>query len=168
MRLSLRGLAARTGFSASFVSQLERGLVSPSLHSMERVAAVLGTSLGGFFTALGETDAGLIVRASERKVLHSAWSLAQLAALLPSRGTERLEPLLLTLRPHGRTGKYPVAQATEQFALVLEGRPLLRLGPDEHALGRGDAVALRPGELRLWTNPGRRAARVLIVGLREP
>ena len=98
MRLSLRGLAARTGFSASFVSQLERGLVSPSLHSMERVAAVLGTSLGGFFTALGETDAGLIVRASERKVLHSAWSLAQLAALLPSRGTQRLEPLLLTLR----------------------------------------------------------------------
>jgi transcriptional regulator with XRE-family HTH domain len=166
-QLSLRGLAASTGFSPSFVSQLERGLVSPSLHSMERVATALGTTLAGFFTRLGEADAGQIVRASDRTVLQSAWSLAQLEALWPAGSTPRLEPLLLTLRPRGRSGKHPVALAAEQFAFVLAGRPQLRLGPDEYALRPGDAIGLRPGELRLWTNPGRKPARVLIVVLRE-
>lgn len=167
MRVSLRAFAAETGFSASFVSQLERGLVSPSLHSMEKVAAALGTTPGGFFAAAGEPNDGLVVRARERKALNSSWSHAQLEALLPAAGERRQEPMLLTLRPRGRTGKHPVAHPTEEFAFVLEGRLTLRLGPDEHSLEAGDAVVLRAGELRLWANPGRRRARVLIVGLRD-
>jgi len=167
MRLSLRAFAAVTGFSASFVSQLERGLVSPSLHSMEKVAAALGTTLGGFFAAVGEGGGGLVVRARERKALNSAWSHAQIEALLPAAGERRQEPMLVTLRRGGRSGKHPVAHPTEEFAFVLEGRLTLRLGPDDHTLEAGDAVVLRAGELRLWANPGKRRARVLIVGIRD-
>lgn len=167
MRLSLRALAAETGFSASFVSQLERGQVSPSLHSMEKIAAALGTTLGGFFAAVGEGDGGLVVRARDRKALNSSWSHAQIEALLPAAAERGQEPLLVTLRPRGRSGKHPVAHPAEEFAYVLEGRLTLRLGPDEHSLEEGDAVVLRAGELRLWANPGAKRARVLIVGLRE-
>jgi len=168
MRLSLRALAAATGFSASFVSQLERGLVSPSLHSMEKVAAALGTTLGAFFVAVGERDGGLIARAGERKALNSTWSKAQIEVLLPAAGERRVEPMLVTLRPGGRSGKHPVAHPSEEFAFVLQGRVALRLGPDEHTLESGDAVILRAGELRLWANPGKARAQVLIVRLRDP
>jgi transcriptional regulator with XRE-family HTH domain len=40
--MSLRSLAAQTDFSPSFISQLENGQVSPSISSMERIAAALG------------------------------------------------------------------------------------------------------------------------------
>jgi transcriptional regulator with XRE-family HTH domain len=165
--LTLRALATETRFSASFVSQLERGLVSPSIHSMEKIAGALGTTLSTLFAAVGDTDGGLVVRARERKALNSFWSHAQVEALAAVRGRGRLEPTLVTLRARGRSGKHPVAHATEEFAFVLQGHVRLRLGPDELSLEPHDAVVLRPGELRLWTNPGRKPARVLIVALRD-
>ncbi len=51
--LSTRALGSRTGFSASFISQLEHGLVSPSIGSMQKIATALGVTLGEFFTAAG-------------------------------------------------------------------------------------------------------------------
>ena len=52
--LSLRALAARTGFSPSFISQLEADLVAPSIPSLEKIARVLGVTLTQFFSALEE------------------------------------------------------------------------------------------------------------------
>jgi quercetin dioxygenase-like cupin family protein len=59
-----------------------------------------------------------------------------------------------------------VANASEEFAYVLAGQPTLTLGPEEHLLKNGDAVTLRPGELRRWENRGPATARVLIVAAR--
>lgn len=164
--LSLRSLAARTDFSPSFISQLENGQVSPSIHSMEKIATALGVSLAAFFANVGPGRGGLVTRVRQRGQLSSSWSLAAIEALSPMNAEQRLEPLLITLAPGGRSGKHPVAHRSEEFALVLKGRPILQLGPDEHRLAKGDSVTLLPGELRLWTNPGPSACCVLIVGLR--
>ena len=51
--LSLRALAERAGFSASFISQLENGLVSPSIASLGKIASTLGVTLGDLFTTSG-------------------------------------------------------------------------------------------------------------------
>ncbi len=56
--LSLRALAGQTGFSPSFISQLENGQVSPSISSMERIAEALGVTLGEFFVAAAGGRAG--------------------------------------------------------------------------------------------------------------
>lgn len=164
-RLSVRALAAQTDFSPSFISQLENGQVSPSIHSMEKIANVLGTSLGGFFAAVGPGEGGLILRRAEREPVPSSWSNAELESLGRQSPQRRLDPLLITLAPGGRSGKHPVAHRMEEFVLVLKGRVTLRLGLDQHALAAGDSVTLLPGELRLWTNESRTACQVLIVGL---
>jgi transcriptional regulator with XRE-family HTH domain len=167
-RISLRALAARTDFSPSFISQLENGLVSPSIHSMEKIANALGESLGAFFAAIGPGEGGLIMRRGERGRLPSSWSNAEIASLSRGARHRRLEPLLITLQPGGRSGKHPTPHRGEEFALVIKGRVLLRLGPDEHRLAIGDSVALLPGELRLWVNEGRFPCQILIVGLNSP
>lgn len=164
-RLSVRALAARTDFSPSFISQLENGQVSPSIHSMEKIANVLGVTLGSFFAAVGPGEGGLILRRADRQPILSSWSNAELESLGRHSAQRRLDPLLITLAPGGRSGKHPVAHRTEEFALVLKGRVHLRLGPDEHVLSAGDSVTLLGGELRLWINEGRTACQVLIVGL---
>ena len=48
--LSVRAFAAQTGFSPSFISQLENGQVSPSLGSLQKIADALGVTLGEFRT----------------------------------------------------------------------------------------------------------------------
>lgn len=162
--LSARALGSRTGFSASFISQLENGLVSPSIGSMQKIAASLGVTLGEFFTAAGEGATGTIVRARDRTRFESNWSSAELQLLGASR---RLEAVLITLDPGGRSGKHPSSgHDHEEFAFVLKGPVVLTLGPDRHVLRTGDSVIFLPAELRLWENPGRATARLMLVSLR--
>jgi transcriptional regulator with XRE-family HTH domain len=164
--LSLRSLATQTDFSPSFISQLENGQVSPSISSMERIAATLGVTLGEFFVAAQQGEGGLVVRAAERTVLSSWWSSAEIAALSPMKAAQQLEPVLITLKPGGRSGKHPYPHASEEFAFVVEGQVKLTLGPETHALERGDSVMILPRELRLWENASPDPALVLIVSLR--
>ncbi len=165
--ISLRALAARTDFSPSFISQLENGLVSPSIGSMEKIADALGVTLGEFFAAAAGGEGGLVVRADERQALASGWSNAEIASLSPMRLGRQMEASLITLNPGARSGKHPYPHLREEFALVIAGEVQLTLGPDTHRLKTGDAVTILPRELRLWENRSRRPARVLVVTSRS-
>lgn len=156
-------LARQTGFSPSFVSQLENGRVSPSISSMEKIAAALGATLGEFFAAADGGRGGLVVRAADRQALSSGWSMADIEGLSFARATARLEAILVTLRPGGRSGKHPYPHPREEFAFVVQGEVVLSLGPEEYRLRRGDAATILPGELRLWRNAARVPARIVIV-----
>jgi quercetin dioxygenase-like cupin family protein len=161
--MSVRMLARQAGFSPSFMSQVENGQVSPSISSMEKIAAAVGVTLGAFFAAVAGGEGGLVVRVADRQVLGSGWSNAEIEALSVPGSTTRLEAILITLRPGGRSGSHPYAHSREEFAFVLQGQVMLTLGPDEHRLRRGDAVTVLPGELRLWRNAARAPARILIT-----
>ncbi len=50
--MSVRMLAKQAGFSPSFMSQVENGQVSPSISSMEKIAAAVGVTLGAFLAAV--------------------------------------------------------------------------------------------------------------------
>src|SRR5262249_42610633 len=117
-RMSLRALAAQTDFSPSFISQIENGVVSPSITSMEEIAPALGVTLGEFFGAAAKGEGGLIVRAGDRLQMSSQWSQGRIEALAPMTG-RRLEPVLITLEPGGRSGKHPYPHNSEEFAFVL-------------------------------------------------
>lgn len=161
--ISLRTLATRTDFSPSFISQVENGLASPSISSMEKIADALGVTLGEFFAAAQEGVGGRVVRSSERRTITSSWSQGLVEALGPMDGRHQLEPVLITLEAGGRSGKHPAPHAREEFALVLVGQVELTLGPETHQLRAGDAVAILPRELRVWVNSGTEEARILVV-----
>lgn len=161
-RMSLRALAQRTDFSPSFISQVENGVVSPSIASMEKIAGALGTTLSEFFAAAAKGEAGLIVRVADRLFMPSGWSKGWVEALGPMTG-RRLESIVITLEPGGRSGKHPYTHHIEEFAYVLEGVATLTLGPEEHRMQPGDAVTLRAQELRRWENRGKEVVRILVV-----
>ncbi|HTF78721.1 MAG TPA: helix-turn-helix transcriptional regulator, partial [Bradyrhizobium sp.] len=49
--MSLEAVAARTDLSIGFLSQIERGLSSPSLRVLATLADVLGVGIAGLFGA---------------------------------------------------------------------------------------------------------------------
>lgn len=165
-QLSLRTLAERSGFSASFLSQVENGQASPSISSMERIAAALGVTLGQFFQAAEATPTA-VVRSDQRPVLNSEWSEAWIEALGVQGTGTRLEPMLVTLRPGGTSGKRPHPAATEEFALVIDGSVTLTLDGEAQTLGVGDAVTIRQGTARCWQNASADPAQFLVVALRS-
>src|SRR5258708_32310248 len=78
--ISLRALAERTGFSASFLSQIENGQCSPSISSMEKIANALGVTLGHFFLS-ANLQVVNIVRDSDRAHIAMVWTRAENASL---------------------------------------------------------------------------------------
>jgi transcriptional regulator with XRE-family HTH domain len=164
--LSVRELATATGFSPSFISQVENGQASPSISSMERIAEAVGVTMGEFFAAAAAGEGGHVQRVHERQVLESEWSNATLEPL--GVGGAALDPILITLGAGGRSGKHPYGHATEEFAIVLEGEVDITLGPETHHLHAGDVVTILPGEVRAWRNEGQAPARILLVAARRP
>jgi transcriptional regulator with XRE-family HTH domain len=160
--MSVRSLAAKTGFSPSLISQVEHGQVTPSIGSLERIAMALGVSLGKFFSE-PDTDAVGLVRASARQQLTSTWSPVSIEALSSMDGAGKLESVLMTLAPGGRSGKYPATAAGERFAFIVEGEVTLTLGDEVYMLGKGDAVTFAPANPHQWENTGVGTAQVMIV-----
>ena len=163
--LSVRTLAAKAGFSPSFISQVEHDQVSPSIASLERLAAVLGVTLAGFFTEPAPSPA-VVVRTTARQELTSAWSRATLEALGPAGGTQPLSPLMITLAPGGRSGTRLHAALGAQFAFVCDGAVTLTLPEGTYTLSPGDAVSIAAATPHQWQNPGVEPARVLLVTAR--
>lgn len=98
--ISLRTLAERAGFSLSFISQLENGQVSPSIASLEQIAATLNVTLADLF-ATPETSEVVLVRADERPSFRSSWSRARIDSLMPAGKHQPLEAIMVTIEPGG-------------------------------------------------------------------
>jgi transcriptional regulator with XRE-family HTH domain len=164
--LSVRAFAAETGFSASFISQLENGQVAPSLGSLHKIAETLGVTLGEFFAAAETGEEPLIVRTEERHRLDSTWTDAHLEALGPMKQSHKLEPMIAVFGPGGMSGKRTHDQAREEFAFVIRGQVTLTLADEENTLKAGDAVTLPARAPRRWENRTKEIAEILMVSSR--
>ena len=164
--VSVRAFAVQTGFSPSFISQMENGQVSPSLGSLQKIAEALGVTLGEFFASAAASDEALIVRPAERRRLDSTWTDAHLEALGSMAPGSKLEPVLAIFGPGGKSGKHPHSHAHEEFAYVVKGRVVLTLGDEESELGPGDSVTLPAHAPRKWENRGHEPVEILVVSSR--
>jgi quercetin dioxygenase-like cupin family protein len=163
--MSLRTLASRAEFSASFISLLEKGQVSPSIASLERIAHTLGVTLVDLFRE-AHAPAEVVVRVASRPAFTSTWSRARIESL--TSGGEGVEALAVTLAPTGTSGAHPTEHTRDQFAYQLKGALTLLLGEERIGLKTGDAVTIPSGTAHRWQNDSRRLAQVLLVFCGRP
>jgi transcriptional regulator with XRE-family HTH domain len=161
-RLSVRSLASKCGFSGSFISQVELGQASPSIASLERIASGLGITLGQFFLSAGSASP-LLIRSSERAVLRSQWSRAEIESVAPTMVGNRLEALFITLRPGGSSGSRLHVNETEILAVAFAGEVRLHLKDTTEMLRRGDAIAIPTATPHRWENATKKPAQLLKI-----
>ena len=156
---TLRQLAAQAGVTESFLSQVERGVASPSIASVQRIARALGQSIAELFAA--DDRAGIVVRAADRRRV-AYQGLGAVDEFL-TRGTDgRLQVILSTIQPGGGTGDEAYShESDEEVVVVLEGALDLWVGPEHFRLETGDAVTHSSRLPHRNTNPGPGVARVL-------
>lgn len=165
--LSLRAIADQSGFSASFISQVENDQASPSIASLERIAGAFGLTLAGFFQQLDGRDPAARVDEPEAGVtFRSEWSKAHITYLSSGHPGTKILPLVVTLDPEGSSGSRPFPAPSEEFALVLEGPVVLTTHRGEQVLETGQAMTIQAGEPRRWHNASSGPVRFLIVAAR--
>ncbi len=139
----MRDLSARTGFSISFLSLVERGRSSLALTSLQTVASALGTNVASFFPDEQQRSE----RSLRPHVARASGGARQLSTgsqrtyrLLSGRGFNHiLEPLVATVEPSD-TIEEPYTHEGEEFAYILSGELLFVVDGVEHRLGPGDSI----------------------------
>lgn len=160
--ISVRTLAARAGFSPSFISQMESDAVSPSIASLEKVAEELGVSLGQFFSSI-ESAPREVVRKGERPEHESGWSRSTVALLADGAPGRKLSAVEIAVEPGGTSGKRAAFGGQEVVVLVLSGELTVWLRGREMELGEGDSVYVSEGAEFSWENTGSERATLVLV-----
>ncbi len=160
-RLSVRELAARVGVSGSMISQIEAGTVMPSVATVVKLAAALGTQVGTLFNQREVT--GQVIRGDDRPAFDYPDKKLR-DEMISSDPTRRLEAMVTVLQPGGGTGPELFTHGAEvEMCLVLKGKVDLILDERRLRLSRGDCATFSGDIPHGISNPTSRVAEVLFV-----
>ncbi|MFV0473163.1 MAG: helix-turn-helix domain-containing protein [Pikeienuella sp.] len=159
--LSLRQLAEGIGTSASFLSQLERGLTGASTSTLIRIADYFGANISELF-ADGESARDPVLRRSRRPALPVM--NGQRKMLLSRRPLTQFEIYVAEFAIGGSSGDEAYSHGdSHEMLLVLRGRVRLDLGPVSHLMDEGDSIEYASSLPHRVENIGRSEAEVLFV-----
>jgi len=163
-KLRIVDLAERVSMSPSYISQVERGLLFPSVGSLQKIASALGLHVADFFQrddgVNGErprsdlAEAGpRVVKGDRRKGLTYAGSNVIYQLLTPDlRGN--LELLLIKAPPGSDSGETDFLHEGEECGVVLSGQMTYTVGDTTVVLQPGDSVYFKSSLPHRWRNSG--------------
>lgn len=158
-RMSLRTLGEATGTTASFLSQLERGLSGGNISTLMRIAGALGISLTDLFDDTA-APVGRVLRKEDRPKLPPAEGYRKM--LLSRRPIRDMEVYIGEFDPGGSTGDKPYSHGdSHELFLVIRGEVELTLGDERHVLSAGDSVEYPTSVPHKTVNIGPEPAEVL-------
>ncbi len=159
--LSLRALAALCDLSPNTISLIERGITSPSVSTLHRLATALGIPITSFFEDQTENVEVILSRAGERQRSGSA------SALLESLGAgledQTLESFVVTLKPGAGSGKQVMVHAGHELVYCLQGAVEYVVAEQGYRLAAGDALLFEARLPHRWRNRDHEAAVFLLV-----
>ena len=153
--MSIAGLAAASGLSIGFISQVERNQSNPSVKALHDISRALGVNITWFFddtAAAGAQPASPIVRVHERKKIH--YGLDVCDELLTPRSSEALELIWSRFAPGSSSGAQPYTHEGEEAGVVLSGTLELVIGDVAYTLSAGDSFGFKSGTPHRYRNDG--------------
>jgi transcriptional regulator with XRE-family HTH domain len=160
--LTLQALSGECGVSTGMLSQMERGVSSPSIRTLQRVAEALEVPINWFFSnglPSPGTPAWVLRRPDRRRL--SLGSNGVTKELLAPPGDGAIELLYVTIEPDGSSGEIPYTHLGEDAGLVLEGSMWLEVNGERCLLGAGDAFRFPSTLPHRFDNPGPGRAVIL-------
>lgn len=155
-RMTLQAVAAKTGFSVGFLSQVERNCSKLSISAINAIAKALGVSLAWFFQGGADLDNGerpYVVRGRGRKSM--AYDTGLVDELLSPNLNGRFSLFLTRFAPEASSGGAITERSGEQAGYVVQGELTLSVGDREFRLSVGDAFHFDSGLPHTYANPGR-------------
>jgi transcriptional regulator with XRE-family HTH domain len=163
--MSLEAVAVRTDLSIGFLSQIERGLSSPSLRVLATLADVLGVGIAGLFGTnenAGSAPDAIVTRERQRAKLN-LWRTGISKQLLSPAGSEgRLNLFLVHMEPGGSTGDELYTHDGEEAGLVIEGKMNLTVDAESWTLKQGDSFRFASRRPHRFSNPSKGSKTIVL------
>lgn len=182
--MSVRELAGRAGCSPSLISQVERGVTTPSARVVYALANELGITLDFLFgtekaasahaatspwgRAGGPDGAGILQRADDRRTIELS-SGVRWERLTPTHDS-KVDFLKVVYAPGGQSSDsgQAVRHDGREYLHVLHGELEAVIGFDTLRLREGDSLAFDPTTPHHYRNRTTEIVHVLSVVVHEP
>ncbi|MDO3411938.1 cupin domain-containing protein [Saccharibacillus sp. CPCC 101409] len=156
--ITIASICAATGLSQGFMSQVENNKTSPSISTLEQIAAALDVPLA--YLLLRQEERMKVTRREERRV--TSGGAEPFSVSLLGR-TPHLRMTLVELAAGSSTGEAAHAHEGEEVHMVVRGEITARQGEDVYELREGDSFSWNACvPHRVW-NSGNEPAVVLIA-----
>ena len=162
-RLSITGLAEKSGVSTGLISQIERDLVVPSVVNLYRIAQALGTDINYFF----ENDrarAAAITRRGEHKKMITDQGHGIYELFTSSRRGDILDLVRVTLKGGESYSHEMVTHEGAECGYIISGTLRVTTETAEYVLYPGDSIYFESTVLHHLQNNGEEEECVAIWG----
>lgn len=161
-RVTLQRLAGLTNLTTSFISQVERGIVSPSIDSLRKLARALGVNIGELFDE--DLKEFTFIRKNKAPKAIDKETKSSYETLVFDLLGVKMKPLILRLRKGGEVKKELLLAEGDAFVMVTQGNIQLHCDKEKFVLHKGDSFYCkgqkRPQKI---TNAGNKEAVILWV-----
>jgi transcriptional regulator with XRE-family HTH domain/KaiC/GvpD/RAD55 family RecA-like ATPase len=165
--MTQKELADQVGLTPSFISQLEKSLISPSLDSLLKLSEKLNTQPIYFLTD-GESGPlqKMVIKPTERQDIHLPelkGNDLKLQLLVSDVFNRRMEPYLLIMKEGTIIDGHFYTHKGDEFAYVVEGELEVEIQDEKQLLKQGDSLYIGSIFPSKWVNVGKGEAVLLWV-----
>ena len=155
-KMTVEQLAAKSGFSKGFISQVENFRVTPSLKALDKIASALGLDLSDLFQVSGPSPEYSFGRLDEGEEVsrddNLRFGIRYFALAYRQIGRE-INPFIVEYTPAGEERDF-MMHDTEEFFLLLDGEIEFSLfdGNNTRIMRGGDTLYMKaniPHQVRL-------------------
>lgn len=160
LKLSMQSVADTAGLSVGFISQVERGLTSPSLGSLASLAAVLETEINSFLKQ--PSSASETTHEASRLAYSVADADVSYERLSTSFTGSRLHSVIVHETPGHRME--PISHHGEEMFYILAGEITVEIEDVAKILHKGDSIHFESRRVHSTWNHGSSTASILWCG----
>jgi transcriptional regulator with XRE-family HTH domain/KaiC/GvpD/RAD55 family RecA-like ATPase len=162
--LSQTDLAKQVGVTPSSISQIESGLIYPSLPALFRMAEVFAVDMGTLFQSGHDGTSPVVFRKAEMQAATlpnmadsgvKCWRVPGIEA--ESRHTLRL----IEIPPRTKLPAHFYQIKGDEIGYLISGNLRLTYRDMQYPLAEGDFIYINEGWPSAWDNPGKKTARLL-------
>ncbi|MCT4583944.1 MAG: XRE family transcriptional regulator [Peptostreptococcaceae bacterium] len=165
--MTLKDLSLKTNLSISFLSQLERGLTTIAIDTLETIAKVFDKEISYFFTKENKDIKDKVIKRSYERddynIINKNFINYNLSNEL--KGKDIL-PRLIEITPM-ETSEHVKSyeHEGEEFIYILEGRLTLLLDLEEHILNPGDSAHYKSKQPHNWANYTNKTVKFIAISV---
>ncbi len=161
--ITLKELSEKSELSVGFLSQLERGLTTIAVDSLEKLAAILEVHLTHFFDyPLKKKE--LVLRSYEQEIMDSVEGGFIKYSLSSNMENKQLVPRLIEILPQKKDEEIvSYTHEGEEFVYVLEGILTVYINGIRHEVYPGDSVHMDSTISHNWANYTNKNVKLIAI-----
>ncbi|MBD3178382.1 MAG: cupin domain-containing protein [Candidatus Latescibacteria bacterium] len=160
--MTLKKVERKASVSATHISEIERGMTSPTIGALSKLAGAIDVDLARIVRQEEYAPFSIVGEKEKKKMKFEEWG-ASYFSLIKDMARPQFSFLEVELAPGVKRPEETSTHAGEEFALVTKGVMEIIIGSEKYILKEGDSIHYRADQPHAMRNIGGVACRAIWI-----